>query len=282
MPKPFLLLLFFFFSHFAGAQKAITFTQAIAEGKVEVTLKSVGGHSGRCIAVHFEKKTDKSLKIIIPAGHVFQPADSAYQQIIAIKSEEFVLTKPKQFIKIQGLCAQSHHASPSSTAPFLVGSMAVGNLLQMAEFIASNKLWNVNDAQYAIWSITDSVDVASIGHKALQQKACELLGVPLPEYKAKYNITPPAPSARPRPVLERTPFSYEGAFEYRSNTEVEIAVYVEDTSGTRVRTIFEHQKHLPGWAKYSFYFKTTKLKKGIYWVVLYADDQVVKKIKIKY
>ena len=276
-------LIFFICLVFSGpllnAQKAILFTDALRDGQITFTVKSQGGHSGQCLSVHFEKMTDKPLRLSIPAGHIFEPKDSTYQNIIIVKNEEFTLTKTKQFVRINGLCAQSGDASPAVFAMFELGKMAEGNLLKMAVYIAEQRLWNESDAQYAIWCMSDSLPVASISHKGLLSTACQLLGQPLPQYKLNYPTAPPTSRTR-QPVLEKTPFSAEGAFEYQSNTEKEISVYVLNEAKERVRTVFEGQRHLPGWAKYSFYFKTTQLPPGKYEVVMYADKQPVKKIKI--
>ena len=266
-----------------SAQDAMLFTEALAKGKILVTVNGAGGHTGKCVAVHFERLTDKTIKVKIPAGHVFEPTDSTQQNIVVLKSEELVLDVKKKFIKVYGACAQSHDASPSANAMFNLGQLAKGNLLKMAQFISDKKLFNEADAQYAVWCMTDSLDPASISHPGLLNMACQLLAVPLPQYKVNYpKPAPPTPAARPRPAFVKQPLSFEGFFEYQSNVETDICVYVQDTAGTRVRTIFEHQKQPAGWAKYSFSFQTTKLPPGIYWVVLYADDKAKKKIKIKY
>ena len=280
------LLLGLFLSNLLLAQ-AQNFTDALAEGKILVTVKSQGGHNGQCISVHFEKMTDKSLKIKIPAGHIFECADSAYQNIIVLKNEEFALNNKKQFIRLYGVCAEGSDGSPVKDMAYQLGKMANGNVLKMAEYIAANRLWAHEDAQSAIWSMTDGYAPAYIKHAGLLSTACQLLNVPLPEYKINVARSTPAAApqravARPRPVIQREPLSVEGAFEYQTNDSTEISVLVKNEAGDTVRTIFERQVQPPGRAKYSFYFKTTKLPPGNYEVILYDKDRAKKKIKVKY
>jgi hypothetical protein len=269
--------------------QVLNFKDALAEGKVLITVKSQGGHSGKCISVHFERLTDKPIRIKIPAGHVFECADSAYQNIVIVKSEEFTLNNKKQFIKVEGLCCEASNGSPFKNAVFHIGQLATGNLLKMAEFISDKQLWTVGDAQTAIWCITDSIQPAGISHPALQSMACQLLGVAIPEYKMKYSASTgsvtSAPVGRrvvPPPVIEKKPLSVEGDFSYYTKEEVEVSVLVKNEAGDTVKTIFDHQKQSMGMAKYSFYFKTTKLPLGNYEVILYANEVAKKKIKVKY
>lgn len=271
--------------------QVLNFKDALAEGKVLITVKSQGGHTGKCISVHFERLTDKPIRIKIPAGHIFECADSAYQNIITVKSEEFTLNNKKQFIKLEGLCCEANNGSPFQNAVYHIGQLATGNLLKMAEFIAEKQLWTVGDAQTAIWCITDSIQPAGIAHPALQSMACQLLGVTIPEYKMKYatsagaGTAPRASAGRraaPPPVIEKTPLSVEGEFDYYTKEDTEISVLVKNEAGETVKTIFDHQKQSMGLAKYSFYFKTSKLPAGNYEVILYANDVAKKKIKVKY
>jgi hypothetical protein len=297
------IMRYFFFIALLSWQTALSaqtlnFKDALAEGKVLISVKSQGGHTGKCISVHFERLTDKPFRVKIPAGHVFECVDSAYQNIVVVKSEEFTLNNKKQFIKIEGLCCEASNGSPFQNAVYHIGQLATGNLLKMAEFISDKQLWTVGDAQTAIWCMTDSIQPAGISHPALQGMACQLLGVPIPEYKMKYSTSTGSASsasttgsasnastvrrATPRPVLEKKPLSVEGDFSYYTKEDTEISVLVKNEVGDTVKTIFDHQKQSIGMAKYSFYFKTTKLPQGNYEVILYAGDVAKKKIKVKY
>lgn len=276
----------------ALAQTPIVFTDALAQGLIAVEVKGLGGHTGQCIAVHFERLKDKPLKIKIPAGHIFEAADSTTQNIISVKEEVFTLTAKKQFIRMQGFCAESGDSGPFNQETFHLGKMAVGNLLKMAQFIADKKLWNESDAQYAIWCMSDSLRVESLSHPGLLNMACQLLGQPLPSYKINYPkiaTAPPTPrqpnQPRPRrqPVFEKKPLSVEGVFKYEAKQDTKISVYVENTAGEKVKTIFEQQPQQAGVSgKYTFSFQTTKLPPGVYEVVLYAGEVPVKKIKVNY
>ncbi len=279
-------LLFFLFLPNALFAQAQLFTQALAEGKILVSVKSQGGHSGQCISVHFERLTDDPIRIQIPAGHIFECADSAYQDIIVLKSEEFALKAKKQFIRLNGVCAEASHGSPIKEMAYQLGKMAQGNTLKMAEYIAGQKLWAHEEAQLAIWCMTDSMNPAGLRHPGLLSTACQLLNISKPEYKVNYArpTAPPPPRrvARPRPVMTREPLSVEGDFIYHTNDSTLISVLVLNEKGDTVRTIFDQYPHPPGQGKYSFFFKTTKLPPGNYEVVLYDRNRPKKKMKVKY
>jgi hypothetical protein len=283
-----LLLIFFFIGWLLPAQEPLTFTEAIAQKKVLLSaVKGLGGHTGQCISVHFERLTDEPLKLKIPAGHIFEASDTTVQNIITVKDEIFTLTKKKQFVRVHGLCSEAGDSGPMADEVYTVGQSATGNLLKMAQFIAEKRLWDHAEAQYAIWCMSDHLRVAGLSHPGMQQMACQLLGQPLPSYRINYDrsgqrTTVANSTTRRQPVFEKKPLSVEGSFEYQSNQTKKISIFVRNSAGERVRSIFDNQEHLPGYAKYSFFFKTTQLPEGKYEVVLEADGQFVKKITVEY
>jgi hypothetical protein len=281
MLKSMLFAVLFFSTTLLCAQ--INFLDAVANGDITVKVKSLGGISNKCLSLTFEKTSKKNLKIIIPAGYLFEAADSTTQDILTLENTIFTLSQPKQFIKIGGFCAEAHNSSPSANENFDTGKKVSGNLLKLAEYLNSKQLYRESSAQMAVWAVTDSFDVASITHPGILAFTCQLLNVPLPSYKAKYEVrNAPSTPAHRAPIVEPTPFAYEGNFEHQSNVACKVSVYMVNEQGETVRTMFADREHLPGWAKYSFYFKTTRLPKGSYEIVFAVDGKVTKKIKVRY
>jgi hypothetical protein len=267
-------------ANFLSAQ--ISFLDALAEGDISVKVKSLGGASGQCLALTFEKNNKKPIKLLIPAGCIFEANDSTSQDIITVENTIVTLTQPKQFLKINGYCAEARHSSPLKDELFDTGKKSTGALLKLAEYLQEKKLHRHESVQLAIWAVTDSFDVASITHPGMLAFTCQLLSVPLPAYRAKYELRPNTPNRPRAPIVEPAPFAYEGNFEHQSNVACKVSVYMVNKQGEKVRTMFEQRDHLPGWAKYSFYFKTTKLPKGEYEIIFAVDEKPTKKIKIKY
>jgi hypothetical protein len=267
-------------ANFLSAQ--INFFDAIAEGDITVNVKSLGGASGQCLSLTFEKTTKKPIKLLIPAGCIFEAKDSTSQDIITVENTIFTLTQPKQFLKINGYCAEARHNSPTKDEQFASGKKSAGALLKLAEYLQEKKLHRHESVQLAIWAVTDSFDVAAITHPGILAFTCQLLGTTLPAYRAKYEVRPNTPTQTRTPMVEPAPFAYEGSFEHQSNIACKVSIYMVNKHGEKVRTMFEQRDHLPGWAKYSFYFKTTKLSKGEYEIIFAVDEKPTKKIKISY
>ncbi|MBK8555313.1 MAG: hypothetical protein IPL65_05845 [Lewinellaceae bacterium] len=280
MPRQ-LLLLLFLFPIFLSAQTEYTLQDALDKEQIKLRVDGAGGHSGQSLVLHIERLAKRAIKVRIPAGLVFEPADTNLQALVVVKEELIALENPKVFFKVWGVCSEAHDRSPGEGDVFTPGELAAGALLKLTQYISDNKLYRDGDAQSAVWAVTDAYPIATIQHKGLLATTCQLLGQPLPEYKI--NTSAATRPARPREVaMQYEPLSVEGNFEYQTNTEKIINVYVIDSTGNKVRSIFENQRHPPGWAKYSFYFKTTKLPRGTYEVCLDDGEKIVKKIKVTY
>ncbi len=287
MRKSITTLLLLLVSCFAHAQSQ-NFLDALAEGKILLTINSTGGHSGQCVRIKFERLTDKPFKLVVPAGHVFANSDSTYQDIVVLKDEEIALNQKNNSMLLYGACAEGKNGGPRENMEFKLGQMAQGNLLKMAVYIAKERLWAHEEAQQAIWCITDSNSVASLRHPGLLATACQLMNVPKPEYHLKYAKPRPAnPNAqrtvRPLPIMPAPePLSVEGEFLYQTNVHTEVSILVKNEANETVRTIYDKHPHPPGLGKYSFYFKTNKLPKGNYRVVLYDGVVEKKVIRVQY
>ncbi len=285
MRKTFITILGLFMYLCAHAQSQ-NFLDALAEGKILLSIKSVGGHSGQCVRIKFERLTDKPFKLVVPAGHVFANSDSLYQDIVVLKDEEVTLTQKNHSVLLYGACAEGKNAGPKENMAFNLGQMSQGNLLKMAAYIAKEKLWAHEEVQQAIWCITDSNSVASLRHPGLLAMACQLMNVPKPEYRLNYAKPRPANTqrvVRPQPAMPAPePLSVEGEFLYQSNVNTEVSILVKNEANETVRTIYDKHPHPPGLGKYSFYFKTNKLPKGNYRVVLYDGTVEKKVIKVRY
>ncbi len=278
-----------FFSGSAFSQKKLTLAEAISQNLIRLEVDATGGHSGQSLALHFEKLTKKPLEIRVPAGQVFVAGDSTSQNLMAVREEIFDLKNEKTLLKIYGLCIEATDGSPYQKEKFSLGKMASGALLTVAEFISKNKLQANYNAQIAIWCVTNGRPVASIGHKGLLALTCQALGVPLPEYRIVEEprretvVNHVLPTVVHRPPAEvYKPFRVEGEFDFQSNTDRVVNVFVFNSAGEKVKTLFANHHFRAGRGKLKFVFETSKFPRGEYEVCLHDGEKVVKKIKVKY
>jgi hypothetical protein len=285
------VIFFFLFAILPLISHAAAYTplaEALKKGLIEVSIVSLGGHSKQCVQVQVTRIGSTPCKISIPAGHVFEPADSSTQNIIVVREELFTLSRPKMTLEVWGLCAEPSDASPTAKEAFLPGKMAGGVLQKMAEYLSKSGLYIESDAQTAIWAMVDSMHTPGIGHKGLLSAACQILGKPLPEYsikrlKSRSSPTPVPATPRRVPAYVPEPMQVEGRFQYESQKDVIVSAFLQDSSGQKIKTFFEAQKQSTGIkATYHFEYKTTKLKPGTYTVVFYVDDRPAKKIIVRY
>jgi hypothetical protein len=259
------------------AQSPLSFEKAIAQHKIKIHLRTTGG--SQQLTVHFERLTDRPLRIVIPAGQLFLPADSTAQTLIAVKEEIFTLSKPKMFLQLKSYCSEAGDRSPSDADTFRMGRLASGPLLKMAEYISNHKLYSHPEVQYAIWCITNQHPVASLSHKGLLTTACQLLGQPIPDYSIK---SAPLVEQPNRPVLPPSPLEINGVFTYEMKDSSVLSLIVFNEKNEKVKVFYEEKQHRPGKIKYTFSWKTTKMPHGVYEIRLLNREKIVKKMVVRY
>jgi hypothetical protein len=259
------------------AQAPIPIQTALAQKSIRLRMETQTGSRG--LTLHIERVGNSALRLVIPAGMLFLPSDTAAQTLINVKEEVFTLNQKKTFIQLKSYCSEAGDMSPSPEDTFQMGNLATGALLKMAEYISKNALYEHQEAQEAIWCITDQHSPASLSHKGLLTTACQLLNTPLPEYKVK---TAPIVEVPRRPVQPPTPMEIEGVFTYEAKDSCVLSLAVFNDKNEKVKVFYENMAYPPSKIKYKFSWKTTKMPRGTYEVRLLDRDRLLKKMVVRY
>jgi len=114
------------------------------------------------MAIKIFNKTNEHLKVEIPLGQIFEPADSTIQNMI-LTQQLFVQIAPQysNTSDIYAMCIQQYDAGTSQDAIFFAKAVNKGHLLGMAELLQK---YNVQDnlGQNAIWVISDNIPLSEI------------------------------------------------------------------------------------------------------------------------
>jgi hypothetical protein len=281
MLKTTLSLYLLFLLQIAYAQTDVSLQDAIDQQLISVKVMAEGGTRGQSICLLVEKLKGKACRVLIPAGQLFYPSDTAMQTFINVHDEHLVLDQSKEKKRLFALCAEATDAAPGQGQAFAVGELAKNSALKIAQYLSEQGLFDHAEAQYAMWAATNQYPVASIAHQGLLNFTCQTLGLAVPEYRIVQDAMPDA--AAGQRALRYKPMRIEGKFTFQDTTARTLTVVLLDEQGEVVRTIIPERPYDAGVKKtFTYQFKTDMLAFGKYQVCLRADHQSVKCIEVEY
>jgi hypothetical protein len=138
--------------------KEISILEALKNKMIAVKVKSTSGHTGECLSMRIVNLKSQKLNIIIEAGRMFIPADSAVQNLIVVKRENIELA-PNQTKtnKITAVCAQKNDAGPRQDLTFTAGDFGKTEAKKFAEWLDTKAYYNNTNTQNAMWTFTDNM-----------------------------------------------------------------------------------------------------------------------------
>ncbi len=262
-------LLFFAFGCQLMAQTHLKLSDAMAKGYIKLNITGNDGHIGKCATLQTENTTTQTLDIDIDCGQKIQCSDSSAQNLIITQSEHVRLT-PRRIVAtaVYAMCINAHKASPGRIA-FRLGTMAQGALLRISQFIEKKKYQNSN-AQSAVWTITDNLDIASIGSSEGNDYAMtnELRG-----FVAKEKKIINYPKAKPK---VRKEMIIEGTFDQIITTRAMVQVLLVDANRKTVN-LFLNETKQAGILRINYRIKNTDYKAGTYYIILRVGNKEMKR-----
>lgn len=261
----------------------ITVEEAAKKGLIKLTIKSKGGHVGNVIEMNIKNLTSKSWPMNLEAGRKLDSKNNEEQDILIVKSEEFIL-KPNEQKKLEvyGMCCQAHNDSPTKENQYTIGKMADTTLIKLAKFIDSSKYHSSYTAQQAVWTISDNESIAMISGgnndeaSALQKYVSKVTGRPIPKYSISYRN-----GANDGGVLGRAS-RIDAIFGYTLADNAKVAMAIYDASGKLVQTVMADKFHEKGEYKLYYTFKTYSLPRGTYYARLTENGEVKKEEALEF
>lgn len=261
----------------ADQKNFLSVEKAIKCGILEVRFASKGGHTGFCMVAEITSKCDKDTFILFEAGRQLASRDSSLQDILLTRDQLIAISPGEgKKVNLYGFCCQVHNNPPKTGSIFDVGKMADSLLVVLASYLNLHSNISRDDAQHAVWVLSDHIPVASVknpgngdndGLKALLSK---LKGIEIPWYSISYVTVPERLFTG-----EANQLFGEISYYIQNNSYVSLVVY--DISGKVVKVIFEDIPHNPDHYNYSFTMDVSKLPHGRYYLRLF--DGVQKKVE---
>jgi len=239
----------------------ISLTKALENGWIKLNASGTGGHRNLALKVNFENVYKRDLEMIVPAGYLFNAADSTYQDLMVVRDRLVTIEKgARKSASLHTLCIRANRASPLAGLAFSSAGMATGVVGQGAKYINDQKLHESGAAQYAVWAVSNNHGIEGIGDPNLAKFTAELLGKPVPTYHIQY-----AETNRPgETAFQNEPVAVSGTFEYENTTDIIATFAVYNEAGERVFTFFENEVRKPGKHRFKFNFKTNRLPHELY------------------
>ncbi|MFK7771186.1 MAG: hypothetical protein AB8F94_03565 [Saprospiraceae bacterium] len=273
-----LFTLLFFTTSFLQAKK-ILLTEAIEKGYVEISAEGEGGHTGKCLKLKIKNLRKKKVEIEIPAGLIFNSNDPTQQDLMITEERMLAIEGNKRRVaKMYAACIQAPNGSPTSGSGFNMSMLASGQLLQVAQYLAKEKLYKNDAAQYAVWAISNSKRVENIDHGKLANYVADLLGKPRPEYVVVHKTT-----SRPgEPAYREAPSIIKGRWKFKTEEDKIMTFGLYTLDGELKHAFFQNKKKIKGLHKFSFTFKVFNMPQGEYYIRLISGGEVIEEKKVRF
>jgi len=279
MRKPLFLASLFLFSTFFIQAKTILLTAAVQQGLVELSAEGEGGHTGKCLKLKIKNLQRKDIEIQIPAGLMFASSDENHQDLMTTQERMLAIEGHKNRItKLYAVCIQAPKGSPTVGSGFNISMLASGYLLQVAQYLAKEKLYSHEAAQYAVWAASDNKRVENIDHGPLANYVADLLGKPRPEYVIIHKTT----SQPGEPAYREAPSIIKGRWKFKLEEEKIMTFGLYTKEGELKHAFFENKKKIRGLHKFSFTYKVLNMPQGEYAIRLMSGDEVVEEKLINF
>lgn len=263
--------------------QAIPLVEAVKKGYLSVSASGAGGHEGECLTVKFENKTRQKVNVRVPAGQIFEPGDSSLQNLMVAKEETFALEPGNHSTaRLFGFCVEGRDGSPGEGSEFLLGEMAGGNLLLLADYISKNNLHQHPSAQFAVWSVSDEERLEGIGDPGLTKFVADLLGKPMPEYHIQYQQPAQDRLLPGQPANWREALALNGLFYYTLERDQKVNFGLYNESGELVHTLFKNRVQRRGYHKFRFEFEIKGLPKGTYFARMTSGTKLLKELAVEF
>lgn len=259
-----IILLLSSFTFSPSKVKTYDLQEALDKDLVELqSIQYAGGGELEIKIRSLSKRKDFRLRF--NPGLQFASQDTSEQDQLLIKGRSYLVRAGRTISpSFKTYCTQADHIGAGSGSTFSLKTQADGKLLQLAEYLSTNR-YLLDEAQHAVWVITDDHSLKGLymddklRAAKLQRFVSELTGKPLPEYTVKY-----------RPVRERrVAFTAEavlihGIHKYRLESDARLSCNIYNEAGEVVQKVFENMAQRRGYNKIDFTLKAYDLPSGKY------------------
>ena len=166
--------------------------ELLEQGRIELSPRGLGGHSGECLKVDVKNRTATSIRTSIPAGWVFVSQEEGVQDLIVVREEVIALVpNGRTTVTCRAFCCEASNSGPGENEVYRKGHPGPEKLATLARFVDSLG-YDDGIVQSAIWVLSDGHDIGSLGaldssaNDTLRNKLSALSGQPAPRYSVRY------------------------------------------------------------------------------------------------
>lgn len=282
--KPLTLALIVFLSlsslikkHFYLENEVVTLELAVKEKSILFSIKATGSYSGKSLQSEIKNLKHKPIKLVFPAGTLFN-APSEDEQDLILPQEQFVFLKPneKKQILLDGFCTNLNNHAPKQEGKFaLVPKLENKQMNRLLTYI-NRKKFEPHTLQDAIWSITNNNSVTNIYGTNEQEVASlrkELFAIT--GQKEEWYQSPQNTQLNEDRTINRETASIKGGLVYQAHKGSKVHTEVLSPEG-EVRIKSKDILHsYNGELTFHFEVQVTGWKKGKYKVNIVENSKVI-------
>lgn len=217
--------------------------------------------------------SSNNVNIEIPAGFIFTPDDSTYQEIVVTEQMLATLSPGmSKEISLHGMCIEPSDHAPNSNSTFIPDRMGDAKLVKLAQFIEKNQYYT-GTAQQAVWALVDDRGLESItGFDSTEVNNLiafmhDLTGKPIP----------PKPSADDyeRDLNSKAmKVKVSGEMEYNIKSTYQVSWAMYDANGLLIREMYNGFLG-PGSGVLTYEYDATVYQDPKYIIRLVADGRII-------
>lgn len=261
----------------SAADSTYTFKRALSKRLIKAEIRGVenvqpnSSHNyGQCMQMKLTNLTTQQFNVKLEAGQQLVPGDTTVQTMLVTEGKTFSL-KSRSSVQeyINAMCMQMHDAAPVYKHTFSAGEMSKGNMLTFAQLLEKQKYFD-STAQYALWCLTDNVDIKAIKGsdtnqvKQLQKFVSEATGQPVPEYyKGKLVVKANA------------------TFEWGASEDHTATLVIMNSKNQVVKNVLKDEKLTTGYHTYNVELSTIEYTPGTYTIKLFLNGKLQSTEKVK-
>jgi hypothetical protein len=256
--------------HATNAATTSSLVELLEQGRIELTPRGLGGHSGECLKVDVKNRSASSIRTSIPAGWVFVSEEPGVQDLIVVHEEVIALgPNGRSTMTCRAFCCEASNSGPGENEVYRKGHPAELKLAQLAQVVDSAKYAD-DIVQSAVWVLSDGHDIASLGaldgskDDTLRNRLSALSGQPAPRYTVRYaGDESRACSGRPQTISRIISLNH--------GTAQQLTIVVRSDAGRSMQVLQDHMPvaaggvdvpvtlNVLGWpeGRYAFYVYTT-------------------------
>lgn len=261
-----------------------TLKSAMAKELVKVSaLKAEGSYNEKGLSLKIDNKSKETLEISVDPALIFQPEDTAYQDLMIAGNERTTIAPgASRQLMLQSYCAKSYARGPLKGLVFRYQKQGDSNMIKVMDYVRKNGI-NNESAQHAVWVLTNKHDLSSVyirgqdeASRKLVAYMAGLLHQELPPYFRQYNInTTPG-----QPVFVKKTLKIFALFQWQLDQPKNLTLAVYDSSGRQVDKMFENKAFKKGGYELNATFESAAVTAGDYYIRLLADGTMLKEKKV--